>query len=48
MEINNLIIGVEYQKRFLFYFLSLIFTLLALSVQTASFGNYMVADFVDV
>ncbi|MDT8310548.1 MAG: hypothetical protein RQ732_03785 [Methylophaga sp.] len=36
------------QEKFNFYLISLVFTLLALSIQTAEFGNYIFSDFAEL
>lgn len=41
-------VAVQQQEKFEFYLLSLVFTLLALSVQTAKLGTLPVADYVEV
>ena len=40
--------ALRIKEKFEFYMLGLVFTLLALSVQTASFGNHPVADLVEL
>jgi NhaP-type Na+/H+ or K+/H+ antiporter len=44
MSESNAVIGQRIQEKFQFYILGLIFTLLGLAVQTASFGSVVIAD----
>ena len=41
-------IAIEYQQKFLFYLLGLTFTILALSIQTSSFGKFYFADLAEL
>jgi len=48
MENSNSEVGQRIQEKFQFYIVGLIFTLLGLSIQTASFGTSMVADLLEL
>ena len=41
-------IAIEYQQKFMFYLLGLTFTLLALSIQTASFGENNIPNIIEI
>ncbi len=45
---GNLEIGLQIQQKFEFYFIALIFTLLGLSVQTATFGHNIYANLFEI
>ena len=42
------LIGIKYQKKVRFFFLGLIFGILAVSIQTASFQNSLYANYWEV
>ena len=47
MSESNSNVGQRIQEKFQFYIVGLIFTLLGLAVQTASFGSSIVADLLE-
>lgn len=47
-DTNNLDVGIRVQEKFEFYFLSLTFVILGLSIQTAEFGTYVVSDVLEL
>lgn len=49
MSVNeNAAISQKFQERFEFYVIALIFTILGLSIQTATFGNGAVSDLLEI
>ncbi|MCK5100957.1 MAG: hypothetical protein KAR45_22800 [Desulfobacteraceae bacterium] len=45
---TNQDVSIEIQQKFEFYFLSLVFVLLGLSIQTAKIGNYQAQDLIEI
>ena len=48
MAITNIEIAAQYQQKFDFYLVALVLTILALAIQTASFGEYIYADIIEI